>query len=116
MGRGRPLAELVLSVQENNQLVEWTRRGKPSQALALRARIVLACARVTTNGSTAALKQAIRDYLAIHNKNPKPFCWTKSADDILASLARFCKRISDSQHKRFSSYKRSFRSRHYLVA
>ena len=37
MGRGRPFAALVLSVQENNQLVEWARRGKPSQALALRA-------------------------------------------------------------------------------
>jgi transposase len=48
--------------------------------------------------STAALEQTIRDYLAIHNRNPKPFVWTKSADDILASLARFCKRISDSRH------------------
>ena len=49
MGRGRPLADLVLSVQENNQLVEWMRRGKTSQALALRARIVLGCAQDTTN-------------------------------------------------------------------
>jgi transposase len=48
--------------------------------------------------STAALEQTIRDYLAIHNRSPKPFVWTKSADDILASLARFCKRISDSRH------------------
>ena len=53
MGRGRPLADLVLSVQENNQLVEWTRRGKTSQALALRARIVLGCAQGTTNGEVA---------------------------------------------------------------
>ena len=48
--------------------------------------------------STAALEQAIRAYLAIHNRNPKPFVWSKSADDILASLARFCMRISDSRH------------------
>ena len=48
--------------------------------------------------STAALEQAIRDYLTIHNRNPKPFVWSKSADDILASLARLCTRISDSQH------------------
>jgi transposase len=53
MGRGRPLADLVLSVQENNQLIEWTRRAKTSQALALRARIVLGCARGTTNGEVA---------------------------------------------------------------
>jgi len=48
--------------------------------------------------STLALEQAIRQYLAIHNKHPKPFVWTKSADDILAAVARFCKRISNSGH------------------
>jgi transposase len=48
--------------------------------------------------STLALEQAIRDYLAIYNKAPQPLVWTKSADDILASVARFCKRISDSGH------------------
>jgi transposase len=48
--------------------------------------------------STLELERAIRDYLAIHNKDPKPFVWTKSANDILASIARFCKRISDSRH------------------
>jgi transposase len=46
--------------------------------------------------STLELERAIRDYLAIHNKDPKPFVWTKSANDILVSIARFCKRISDS--------------------
>jgi transposase len=51
-----------------------------------------------THRSTVALEQAIRDYLAIYNEQPKPFIWTKSADDILNSLARFCKRISDSGH------------------
>ena len=48
--------------------------------------------------STLELERAIREYLSIHNKNPKPFVWCKSADDILASIARFCKRISDSGH------------------
>jgi transposase len=43
-----------------------------------------------THRSTVELENAIRDYLATHNKSPKPFVWTKSADDILASLARFC--------------------------
>ena len=33
-----------------------------------------------------------------HNKADKPFIWTKTADEIFASLARFCKRISDSGH------------------
>ena len=51
-----------------------------------------------THRSTVELEQAIRKYLAIHNEQSKPFVWTKTADDILDSLARFCKRISDSPH------------------
>ena len=51
-----------------------------------------------THRSTIELEKAIRKYLAIHNEAPQPFVWTKTADDILASLARFCKRISDSGH------------------
>ncbi len=48
--------------------------------------------------STRELEQAIRSYLDIYNEEPKPFIWTKTADEILASLARFCGRISDSGH------------------
>jgi transposase len=44
--------------------------------------------------STRQLETAIRDYLKAHNETPKPFRWTKSADDILDSVARFCKRTS----------------------
>lgn len=53
MRRGRPLAELVLTVEENNRLVEFTRRRKSAQALALRARIVLACAQGASNSEVA---------------------------------------------------------------
>ena len=42
--------------------------------------------------SVKELESAIRDYIAIHNENPKPFTWTKSADEILASIARFAQR------------------------
>ena len=48
--------------------------------------------------STRELEAAIREYLSVHNDNPKPFVWTKTADQILASVARFCQRISDSGH------------------
>jgi hypothetical protein len=48
--RGRPLPQLTLTVDENNRLVEWARRRTTAQALALRARIVLACAQGATNG------------------------------------------------------------------
>ena len=51
-----------------------------------------------THRSTRQLEKAIREYLDIHNEKPKPFNWTKSADDILASIERFCMRTSDSGH------------------
>lgn len=48
--------------------------------------------------STEDLEAAIRDYITETNARPKPFVWTKSADAILASLARFCKQTSNSNH------------------
>lgn len=48
--------------------------------------------------STQALRAAIRAYIAFTNEQPKPFVWTKTADEILASVARFCRRTSDSGH------------------
>ncbi|MFC5520828.1 IS630 family transposase [Polaromonas jejuensis] len=51
-----------------------------------------------THRSTRQLEQAIKQYLDIHNANPKPFVWAKSADEILASIERFCLRISNSGH------------------
>jgi hypothetical protein len=39
--------------------------------------------------STRALETAIPEYIAIANEHPKPFIWTKTADDILASVERF---------------------------
>jgi len=42
--------------------------------------------------STTELKQAIDAYLEATNDAPKPFIWTKTADQILASVARFCAR------------------------
>src|ERR1700730_8096604 len=48
--------------------------------------------------STRELEDAIRRYLEICNRHPKPFIWTKTADQILESVKRFCKRISNSGH------------------
>ncbi len=48
--------------------------------------------------STQALQAAIRAYIAHTNEHPKPFVWTKTADEILASVARFCHGTSDSGH------------------
>jgi transposase len=49
MRLGRPLPELKLTTEENNRLIEWSRRRTTAQALALRARIVLACAQGGSN-------------------------------------------------------------------
>ena len=48
--------------------------------------------------STRALENCIRFYLATNNEDPKPFVWVKTADDILASIARFAKRTSETGH------------------
>lgn len=42
--------------------------------------------------SVKALEAAIREYIDVHNEDPKPFVWSRSADEILASIARFAQR------------------------
>ncbi len=48
--------------------------------------------------STRELEAAIYHYLDVTNDEPKPFTWTKTADQLLATIARFCQRTSDSGH------------------
>jgi hypothetical protein len=40
--------------------------------------------------SVRKLEADIRAFIDRHNQNPRPFKWTKSADQILASVKRFC--------------------------
>jgi transposase len=47
--------------------------------------------------SVADLKADIEAFIAAQNADPKPFRWTKSADDILASIERFCVYNSTAQ-------------------
>src|ERR671930_443242 len=51
--RGRPKAPLVLTDDERQTLQRWSRRAKTAQALALRCKIVLACAEGKTNQAVA---------------------------------------------------------------
>jgi transposase len=44
--------------------------------------------------SVKELEAAIREYIDVHNEGPKPFVWTRTADEILASIARFAQRTS----------------------
>ena len=46
--------------------------------------------------STQELEQAIRNYIDTVNADPRPFRWTKSADDILAAIKRFCLRTLET--------------------
>jgi transposase len=46
--------------------------------------------------SVTQLESAIRDFIDAHHADPKPFVWTKTADEILASIARFAQRTADA--------------------
>ena len=47
--------------------------------------------------SVAQLKAGIQEFIDAHQADPKPFVWTKSADEILASIARFAQRTVDAR-------------------
>ena len=51
-----------------------------------------------THRSVRALNKDIRDWIGTWNDNPRPYIWTKIADQILESVKRHCTRINDSGH------------------
>jgi transposase len=51
-----------------------------------------------THRSVHALNTDIRAWIQTWNDDPKPFVWTKTADEILESIARYCNRINESRH------------------
>jgi transposase len=48
--------------------------------------------------SVQALEKDVRDWIKTWNQNPKPFAWTKTAEEILDSLARYISRINGAAH------------------
>ena len=52
--------------------------------------------RRSVHRSAAELEAAITAYIEATNAQPERFRWTKSADDILASINRFCRRTLES--------------------
>jgi len=48
--------------------------------------------------SVRHLNTDIRAWIETWNDNPRPYIWTKTADQILESIARYCTRINDSRH------------------
>ena len=51
-----------------------------------------------THRSIRDLNTDIRAWIDTWNENPRPFVWTKTADQILESIARYCDRINESRH------------------
>jgi transposase len=49
--------------------------------------------------SVKDLEAAIREFIDVHNEDPKPFVWTKTADQILASIARYTQRTTNHWQK-----------------
>jgi transposase len=54
--------------------------------------------RRSAHRSVTELEADIRTWISHWNKDPKPFVWTKTADQILETLAAYCERINDSGH------------------
>src|SRR3984957_1768820 len=52
----------------------------------------------SAHGSVAALNKDIRAWIATWNENPRPFVWTKTADQILESITRYCTRTNLTGH------------------
>jgi transposase len=52
-----------------------------------------------THTSVRQLNADIRAWIDTWNDNPRPYVWTKTADQILASIANYCNRINDSRHQ-----------------
>jgi transposase len=48
--------------------------------------------------SVQALEKDIRAWVAAWNENPRPFIWTKTAEQILESLSRLLQRINGAGH------------------
>jgi transposase len=48
--------------------------------------------------SVRQLNADIRDWIETWNGDPKPYVWTKTADQILESIATYCNRINESRH------------------
>jgi transposase len=51
-----------------------------------------------THRSVRDLVASIRSWITNWNDDPRPFVWHKSADEILGSVAAYCRRINDSGH------------------
>ncbi|MEV6714771.1 IS630 family transposase, partial [Lentzea sp. NPDC051208] len=52
----------------------------------------------SSHTSVRMLNRDIRAWIETWNDDPRPYIWTKTADQILDSIARYCTRINNSGH------------------
>ena len=62
------------------------------------AEITVKLIRRGVHRSVTALENDIRAWIQHWNTDPRPYVWTRTADEILESLAAYCTRINDSGH------------------
>jgi transposase len=97
-GPGRPTVQIELSSEERGTLQRWARRHTSAQALALRSRIVLACAEGGTNTAIAAelgvdkttvgkwRRRFAADRLEGLGDAPRPGAARKIGDDVVEAI------------------------------
>jgi transposase len=51
-----------------------------------------------THRSVRELEGAIQAWIDTWNEHPRPFAWTKTADQVLDTITTYCQRISNSEH------------------
>jgi hypothetical protein len=94
---------------QHDRATPWPRRRKPVSGFVLpkvssnrtsagsRMPNRLRSRSVAARFAVSQLKAAIQEFIEAHQANPKPSVWTKSADEILASIARFAQRTVDAR-------------------
>jgi hypothetical protein len=99
--RGGPIAPLVLSGQEraySHYHVHFTPTSASwiNQVERWFAELIRKRLQRGVHTSVRQLEADIRSFIVRHNQNPRPFKWTKSADQIPASVKRFCHKVQQT--------------------
>ncbi len=92
--------------------MHFTPTGSPWLNLVERWFAELAAKRIPrgVHKSVQALEKDIRTWISTWNDDPKSYVWTNNADEILESLASYCRRINDSGPYSCDLLRRSCRS------
>ena len=74
------------------------RPGSPADGELRRSRNQRKLRRCSGNPSLDELTTALEDWITIWNATARPFKWTKTADQIIDRICRYCSRISGPGH------------------